>query len=224
MKTINETADKVKEVLNEAINSAVKGLKEDVGKCRVLYSSLETLHGTVCKTVLYPFNGFWYSIGWCLFFFIPSIIFAMLLAGQYRKTEEYDPKRDDFDQSNYEEDYQGAFPGDHIALDDMSRRRGKQERNGVSNAGYDDRRGGGGGYPYNSGGGGGDRYDDNRYKGTPSGGYGRGYDGYHDNRSYGGGYGGRGSYDRSDSYVEPVAPPSYHAAAYGNHWQNNRHY
>jgi prominin 1 len=38
-------------------------------------------------------NAFWFSVGWCLFFFIPCLIFAVKLAGLYRR--EHDEK--DFD-------------------------------------------------------------------------------------------------------------------------------
>lgn len=32
-------------------------------------------------------NGFWFSIGYCLFFFIPAIIFCVKLAKHYRRMD-----------------------------------------------------------------------------------------------------------------------------------------
>lgn len=40
-------------------------------------------------------NAFWFSLGWCLFFFVPCLIFAVKLAGLYRR--ETEKEYDDFD-------------------------------------------------------------------------------------------------------------------------------
>ena len=37
-------------------------------------------------------NAFWYSVGWNIFFFIPSIIFSLLLVSLYRKIEPFSDK------------------------------------------------------------------------------------------------------------------------------------
>ncbi|RUS82079.1 hypothetical protein EGW08_010156, partial [Elysia chlorotica] len=34
-------------------------------------------------------NGFWFSLGWCLIFSIPCLIFAVLLTSQYRREHQY---------------------------------------------------------------------------------------------------------------------------------------
>lgn len=54
----------------------------------------------VCCLVLCLFclilqNAFWFSLGWCLFFFVPCLIFAVKLAGLYRR--ETEKEYDDFD-------------------------------------------------------------------------------------------------------------------------------
>lgn len=35
-------------------------------------------------------NAFWFSLGWCMIFFIPSIIFSIKLAKYYRRMKYSD--------------------------------------------------------------------------------------------------------------------------------------
>lgn len=51
-------------------------------------------------TVFFTFqNGFWFGIGWCIFFFLPSIIFATKLAKHYRRMKTHDFE------DNFEKEY-----------------------------------------------------------------------------------------------------------------------
>lgn len=59
-------------------------LKSDVG-----FSFAVLIHAFI-NVFIYFQNGFWFSIGWCIFFFVPSIIFAVGLVSLYRRTDEYD--------------------------------------------------------------------------------------------------------------------------------------
>ncbi|XP_070187748.1 prominin-1-like isoform X2 [Littorina saxatilis] len=94
----------LKNVVNRVLNATevfVDGIlakvQDDVGRCRPLFDSFYSATDSVCVVVLEPLNGFWFSVGWCLFFFIPCLIFAVKLAGLYRR--EHDEK--DFNDPNY---------------------------------------------------------------------------------------------------------------------------
>lgn len=64
-------------------------VQHNVGKCRVLYEVFRTVSISTCSWFLSPFNGFWFSILWCLVLSVPSLILSVHLAALYRKTEDY---------------------------------------------------------------------------------------------------------------------------------------
>ncbi|XP_076447520.1 prominin-1-A-like [Babylonia areolata] len=67
------------------INDIRTKLANDVGKCTPFYSILNAILGeAVCHGIMDPLNGFWLALGWCLFFFMPSLILAVKLAKHYR--------------------------------------------------------------------------------------------------------------------------------------------
>ncbi|XP_048584540.1 prominin-1-A isoform X1 [Nematostella vectensis] len=59
-------------------------VENNIGKCKPLTNIFDGTVMYMCNDLLYPFNGFWLSMGFCLFFFIPSIIFSVKLAKHYR--------------------------------------------------------------------------------------------------------------------------------------------
>ncbi|XP_070192413.1 prominin-1-like [Littorina saxatilis] len=69
-------------------------LQTDVGKCTPIYSITNAiLSEAFCHGIVDPLNGFWLALGWCLFFFMPSLIIAVKLAKYYRTMlyeEEFD--------------------------------------------------------------------------------------------------------------------------------------
>ncbi|XP_052770523.1 prominin-1-A-like [Mya arenaria] len=73
------------------VTSTKKSLLEDVGKCTPVWNLYHSIIGVaVCQYIIDAFNGFWFSIGWCLFFFVPSLIFAVKLAKHYRSVDPED--------------------------------------------------------------------------------------------------------------------------------------
>lgn len=69
-------------------------LNNQLAKCQPVANIYDATIVIICKQALYPFNGFWFSIGYCLFFFIPAIIFCVKLAKHYRRMDY----ESDFDQ------------------------------------------------------------------------------------------------------------------------------
>ncbi|KAK7507835.1 hypothetical protein BaRGS_00000800, partial [Batillaria attramentaria] len=86
---VNRVIAQAQGIVNDILNT----VRNDLGKCRPIYDGFYAATDAGCVVVLDPLNGFWFSVGWCLFFFIPSLIFAVKLAGLYRR--EHDEK--DFD-------------------------------------------------------------------------------------------------------------------------------
>ncbi|XP_070536149.1 prominin-1-A-like [Ptychodera flava] len=62
----------------------------EVGKCLPVYNLIENLFNTLCRSILDAFNGLWFSMGWCVFFYIPSIVFGVKLAKYFRRMKEED--------------------------------------------------------------------------------------------------------------------------------------
>ncbi|KAL9982738.1 hypothetical protein ACROYT_G004825 [Oculina patagonica] len=81
-------------------------LTEQIGKCKPITNIYDATIVVICNQALYPFNGFWFSIGYCLFFFIPAIIFCVKLAKHYRRMDY----ESDFDQGLDAEMYEMGHP------------------------------------------------------------------------------------------------------------------
>ncbi|XP_064625802.1 prominin-1-A-like isoform X6 [Lineus longissimus] len=219
-KAANSTAVSIKQNARVLGNQLVYELENNIGKCKPLYDSLMGLINTTCKKTLNPLNGFWFAFGWCLFFFIPSLIFSVKLAGLYRKTEKYSAKEfDDADANNYH----GIYPGDNIPLNEpdtytysahiparvlQMRNNPKHYRDGrgLQNTGYERDSNGPG------------RSDQRNANPAHNPDY---------NPDHRGGYGDGGSSRAGQGYPDDYhphsGPPAYSAPS-PPHWQNNRYY
>lgn len=62
-------------------------LNNELARCKPIANIYDATLVVICNQALYPFNGFWLSIGFCLFFFIPAIIFCVKLAKHYRRMD-----------------------------------------------------------------------------------------------------------------------------------------
>ncbi|CAH8874097.1 unnamed protein product [Trichobilharzia szidati] len=69
--------------------------------CRSLRLAAKRGVDSLCFTFLMPFNSFWTGLGFTLLLFIPAIIFAVKLAGLYRKTEKYSRDYEEPDYISY---------------------------------------------------------------------------------------------------------------------------
>ncbi|CAH8655788.1 unnamed protein product [Heterobilharzia americana] len=69
--------------------------------CRSLRLAAKRGVDSLCFTFLMPFNAFWTGLGFTLLLFIPAIIFAVKLAGLYRKTEKYSRDYEEPDYISY---------------------------------------------------------------------------------------------------------------------------
>lgn len=84
-------ADRIIGIVTSFTDDALYALDNEIGRCTPiwnLYNSLFVI--SLCQYTVDSLNGFWFSLGWCIFFFIPSIIFSTKLAKHYRRMSQLD--------------------------------------------------------------------------------------------------------------------------------------
>ncbi|GLD66493.1 prominin-1-A-like protein, partial [Lates japonicus] len=65
-------------------------ITQEVGRCQPVVGALDSVDIILCSNMVESLNAFWFSLGWCLIFFIPSIIFSIKLAKHYRRMKYSD--------------------------------------------------------------------------------------------------------------------------------------
>ncbi|TRY85025.1 hypothetical protein DNTS_026934 [Danionella cerebrum] len=63
---------------------------ERVGRCGAVAAAVDRSEQLLCKHFVGSLNAFWFSLGWCMLFLIPSIIFSVKLAKYYRRMKYCD--------------------------------------------------------------------------------------------------------------------------------------
>ncbi|XP_034538354.1 prominin-2 isoform X2 [Notolabrus celidotus] len=61
-----------------------------VGRCGPVADAVDFAETLICLDVVESLNAFWFSLGWCMIFFVPSIILSIKLAKYYRKMKYSD--------------------------------------------------------------------------------------------------------------------------------------
>ncbi|NWY09623.1 PRM1A protein, partial [Aphelocoma coerulescens] len=75
------------------ISWAKSRLTEDVARCKPIAQSLDNVEVIGCDYLMDSVNAFWFSLGWCTLFLLPSIILAIRLAKFYRRMDIADVYR-----------------------------------------------------------------------------------------------------------------------------------
>ncbi|XP_059117349.1 prominin-2 [Peromyscus eremicus] len=57
---------------------------QHIATCQPLSGALDNGHAILCDMMADPWNAFWFCLGWCTFFLIPSIIFAVKTSKYFR--------------------------------------------------------------------------------------------------------------------------------------------
>ncbi|KAF4090400.1 hypothetical protein AMELA_G00051350 [Ameiurus melas] len=73
---------------------ATQTITEKVGRCGPVAVTVNTVENLVCSQLVDSLNAFWFSLGWCMAFLIPSIIFSVKLAKFYRRMKYKDEHLD----------------------------------------------------------------------------------------------------------------------------------
>ncbi|XP_047208101.1 prominin-2 [Girardinichthys multiradiatus] len=63
---------------------------QQVGRCKPVARAVDSFEVVLCVNMVESLNAFWFSLGWCLMFFIPSTIFSIKLAKYYRRMKYSD--------------------------------------------------------------------------------------------------------------------------------------
>ncbi|XP_066477572.1 prominin-1-A-like [Tiliqua scincoides] len=67
------------------LNWAKSTIKGQVARCGPAAWTLDSVNTIVCSYIVDSLNAFWFSLGWCTIFLLPSIILAVRLAKFYRR-------------------------------------------------------------------------------------------------------------------------------------------
>lgn len=65
-------------------------ITQQVGRCGPVAGAVDSAEIVLCSHIVESLNAFWFSLGWCMIFFIPSIIFSIKLAKYYRRMKYSD--------------------------------------------------------------------------------------------------------------------------------------
>lgn len=65
-------------------------LTQQVGRCGPVAGAVDSVEIVLCDHIVESLNAFWFSLGWCMIFFIPSIIFSIKLSKYYRRMKYSD--------------------------------------------------------------------------------------------------------------------------------------
>ncbi|XP_068053953.1 prominin-1-A-like isoform X2 [Anomalospiza imberbis] len=77
------------------ISWAKSRVTEDVARCKPIAQSLDNVEVIGCDYIMDSVNAFWFSLGWCTLFLLPSIILAVRLAKFYRRMDTADVYRNE---------------------------------------------------------------------------------------------------------------------------------
>ncbi|NWV97794.1 PRM1A protein, partial [Machaerirhynchus nigripectus] len=77
------------------ISWAKSRLTEDVARCKPIAQSLDYVEVIGCDYIMDSVNAFWFSLGWCTLFLLPSIILSVRLAKFYRRMHIADVYRNE---------------------------------------------------------------------------------------------------------------------------------
>ncbi|KFQ50894.1 Prominin-1-A, partial [Pelecanus crispus] len=86
----NETWAFLEELLDffeTYVSWAKSKLTGDVARCKPIAQTVDNVGVITCNYILDSLNAFWFSLGWCTFFLLPSIILAVRLAKFYRRMD-----------------------------------------------------------------------------------------------------------------------------------------
>ncbi|XP_033098445.1 prominin-1-A-like isoform X3 [Anneissia japonica] len=124
-----EYAAKLIRYTESYVNHLTMEIEDELAPCGSISNLYDLFVGTLCDFNIDAWNTIWFTLGWSIFFFIPSIIFAVKLAKYYRimkdeyiavpKPKKKKKNKKQRDVESPEEDEMGA---DSIQLMENSRR------------------------------------------------------------------------------------------------------
>lgn len=86
--------DRIFNIIDDFVATTNTSVYKDLGKCEPLwnlYNSVILI--SVCHYTIDSLNGVWFSIGWCILFFIPSILFSVKFSNLIRDVDDFNQQR-----------------------------------------------------------------------------------------------------------------------------------
>ncbi|XP_064573472.1 prominin-2-like isoform X5 [Zonotrichia leucophrys gambelii] len=77
------------------ISWAKSRVTKDVARCKPIAQSLDDVEVIGCDYIMDSVNAFWFSLGWCTLFLLPSIVLSVRLAKFYRRMDIADVYRNE---------------------------------------------------------------------------------------------------------------------------------
>uniref|UniRef100_A0A3Q2YCD2 Uncharacterized protein n=1 Tax=Hippocampus comes TaxID=109280 RepID=A0A3Q2YCD2_HIPCM len=74
----------------QTLNTFFHQMKVEFGRCGPLAEVVDSAQTILCLYLVSSLNAFWFSLGWCVILFIPSIILSVRLAKHYRRMKYAD--------------------------------------------------------------------------------------------------------------------------------------
>ncbi|KAM8924821.1 prominin-1-A-like [Pelodytes ibericus] len=72
-------------------------ITQNMARCGPVGRALNSAQIVLCNYIVDSLNGFWFSLGWCTIFFLPSIILSVKLAKYYRRMKSSDILENQYD-------------------------------------------------------------------------------------------------------------------------------
>ncbi len=82
---VDNSADTVETIVSEGVGAINDSVRNQIGQCAPVYNAYSTIIDAGCVEVLYPLNGYWFALGWSLFFLIVDVIMSFKLTTLYRR-------------------------------------------------------------------------------------------------------------------------------------------
>ncbi|XP_065827640.1 prominin-1-A-like isoform X2 [Oscarella lobularis] len=83
--SVIEFTDRIVGYVTDFADAAVGWIENDIGRCKNVRVVYDAAVVTLCRFTLDGLNGFWFSVGWSVFFMFFIMIIAINLAYHYRK-------------------------------------------------------------------------------------------------------------------------------------------
>ena len=87
---INDTATEVEKIIDDGVATIDENVRDNIGKCYPVYNAVATIVDSACVELLYAINGYWFALGWSVFFLLITVILSFKLSTLYRKTMDHD--------------------------------------------------------------------------------------------------------------------------------------
>ncbi|XP_077991896.1 prominin-1-A-like isoform X2 [Glandiceps talaboti] len=84
VKELSNYSEELLYYTDEYVDYSVHQIMEEAGRCKPIRTVYDSAVVALCDYALDSLHLIWFTLGWCVFFYIPSIIFAVKLAKYYR--------------------------------------------------------------------------------------------------------------------------------------------